>query len=1004
MLERVAWRAFPQEFRSRFDGELVASSEESDEDYEPPTRNISNLANIVGNGWRMRAKQRRQQLRAPTSVASFGRWVMVAATIAFVWKSGAFALPGSSGLDWFRFDEWKRGPLLQQNTPTGGDMGAHVWTPDVLRREILPSGRLIGWSDDWFGGMPVLQFYFPLPMYLIVALSLVLPSGIAFKLVTIAGSVALPWCAKRTMRYFGASEVLSTIAGLAMFVFILGRYYDWTGYGGTIFSTMSGEFSFSFAVALAVLFIGKFAYLMRTGRGRVGTGVVLAATGLSHLLPTIWALTAAIIIGVISIDRARWRRQFVDALAVGALGGGLAAFWLIPFATNLPYTNDMGWDRKRDFAQSLFPFLGAKPFADSAIIGVASAFALIGAIYAVGSLLRVSKPAVGVEPHHWIGIAIVVLPLVLGYSIWRGAVLAAVFVLVLAAGVTASMRGQKFDRLGMILTLLAGACAVTFVELPQFRLWNARVLPFWFLSVLLLAAVGAVRATELVGVGVQWLSRGHARVLPASARGHLGIASAAGSVFVAVGLPLGMMPSALPIPKVRAGMVGVQQARGTTDRSGASVWTKHNYDGYEGASGWPEYQGLMATAQTLGQQRGCGRAMWEYDSATIEKYGTTLALTLLPYWTKGCIGSMEGVYFESSASAPAHWINAALVSAPRTDAADGSPALSGPSNPQRGLAYPSFDLERGITKLRELGVRYYMAFSPIAVTAARTSTQLVEVAQSPSIDPASKALRTVWHFYEIRDYALVAPLTEQPVVVRGVGQSMTDGWLDAAMAAYAAPDAKYPKTLAADGPANWERTDVTIVKRLGEKTYGTGVHFTGPQTRAKLKTIRSCLRIAVKTAPIPPVLAPPSSTQITANGLRRGTTPRTRDEVPAKPCPNTDSEALRIAPQQPSVPTTKVSNIRMSSGKISFDVDRVNTPVVVRTSYFPNWKAKGAKGPYRTMPNLMTVIPIGRRVTLTYGLSRSDEVGYAASLLSILAVVGANPVRRLRRRKRVPLA
>jgi hypothetical protein len=241
MLERAAWRAFPQEFRSRFDGELVTNSQELDKDGEPSASHIANLTNIVGSGWRMRLSQRRQKWRAPTSVGSFGRWIMVVATIAFAWKSGAFALPGSSGLDWFRFDEWKRGPLLQQNTPTGGDMGAHVWTPDVVRREILPSGRLIGWSDDWFGGMPVLQFYFPLPMYLIVALSLVLPSGIAFKLVTIAGSVALPWCAKRTMRYFGASEPLPSIAGLAMFVFILGRYYDWTGYGGTIFSTMSAN-------------------------------------------------------------------------------------------------------------------------------------------------------------------------------------------------------------------------------------------------------------------------------------------------------------------------------------------------------------------------------------------------------------------------------------------------------------------------------------------------------------------------------------------------------------------------------------------------------------------------------------------------------------------------------------------------------------------------------------------------------------------------------------------
>ena len=36
---------------------------------------------------------------------------------------------------------------------------------------------------------------------------------------------------------------------------------------------------------------------------------------------------------------------------------------------------------------------------------------------------------------------------------------------------------------------------------------------------------------------------------------------------------------------------------------------------------------------------------------------------LLPYWTNGCIDSMEGLLFESSTTTPYHFINQAELSA-----------------------------------------------------------------------------------------------------------------------------------------------------------------------------------------------------------------------------------------------------------------------------------------------------------------------------------------------------
>lgn len=44
-------------------------------------------------------------------------------------------------------------------------------------------------------------------------------------------------------------------------------------------------------------------------------------------------------------------------------------------------------------------------------------------------------------------------------------------------------------RLGIFLGVLAGVFGVLFVLAPQGRLWNARLLPFWYLCLYLLAAV-----------------------------------------------------------------------------------------------------------------------------------------------------------------------------------------------------------------------------------------------------------------------------------------------------------------------------------------------------------------------------------------------------------------------------------------------------------------------------------------------------------------------------------
>ena len=109
--------------------------------------------------------------------------------------------------------------------------------------------------------------------------------------------------------------------------------------------------------------------------------------------------------------------------------------------------------------------------------------------------------------------------------------------------------------------------------------------------------------------------------------------------------------------------------------------------------------------------------------------------------------------------------------------------------------------------------------------------------------------------------------------------------------------------------------------------------------------------------------------------------------------------------------TVEVSNVAAGQSSMSFDVSEVGTPVLVRMSYFPNWKVDGAEGPYRVSPNLMVVIPTDTHVELRYGWVPVDIVSYLFTLIGILGVVWLTrqppvdmAVRSRRRPELVPAA
>ncbi len=722
----------------------------------------------------------------------------------------------------FTVKELQPSQLLKNTTPAGGDMGAHVWLPAYVKSSLLPHFQVTGWTPDWYAGFPALTFYFPGPIVAIALLSYVIKYNIAFKLVSVAGLVTLPvaaWAFGRLARLRFPGPACLAVATLP---YLFSR--EFTIYGGNIASTMAGEFCFSISLSLALVFLGVVARGLDTGRHRALAAVLLAAVGVSHLLPLFFAIVGAIVLAVMRVElinlRAWGRRLLAWTLPVLVVAGALIAFWALPFEHYLPYATDMGYQKITQYVSTLFP---AK-------------------------------------------------------DLW--------LFLIAAAGLVMSI--VRRNRTGGFLAVMTALSGLVFRFAPQARLWNARSLPFWYLCLYLLAGIafmevgsaladsfrhGTTRARSLIPVPI-------VTVLVA---------------MVWVNYPLRNLPFGRVTASGAYDWLGIR----SNDSSFVPSWVYWNYSGYQnpGKAREKEYFALVAEMRKLGNDPafGCGRAMWEYEPE-LDQMGTPDALMLLPYWTHGCIGSMEGLYYESSATTPYHFLNAAELS-------------EHPSDPVRGLDYPSSpDVAEGVQHLQMLGVKYFMAVTPNVEAQADADSNLRLVATvgpfpvSYTSGSTTSVKQRTWKIYEVADSAEVSALANQPVVMTGVSGGGKK-WLAGSESWYLDPT-RWDVYEAASGPKNWARV--------------------APN------------QALVPRTPLPPV---------------------------------------------------QVSAIHEGTESISFNVDRTGVPVLVKTSYFPNWQAHGARGVYRVTPNLMVVIPTADHVTLTYGYTAIDWLGFILSLLGLAAVV-----------------
>jgi hypothetical protein len=102
-----------------------------------------------------------------------------------------------------------------------------------------------------------------------------------------------------------------------------------------------------------------------------------------------------------------------------------------------------------------------------------------------------------------------------------------------------------------------------------------------------------------------------------------------------------------------------------------------------------------------------------------------------------------------------------------------------------------------------------------------------------------------------------------------------------------------------------------------------------------------------------------------------------------------------------TVPEDPVSDIVVEDHRITFSTEAVGVPHMVKVSYFPNWTATGAEGPWRATPSLMVVVPTANEVVIEFRDTWAETLGKLLSLGGVGAFAALG-VMRLRKERLNP--
>jgi len=319
--------------------------------------------------------------------------------------------------------------LVFSNTMvSGGDMGSHNYVA-WYSHEIFP--KLKWWSPDWYTGFPFLYFYPPLLYYLNDILSFIIPFNVAFKIITLLGTLLLPLAVYLCLHLLDFQFPIPSLGAVLSLGYLFLEKFSI--YGGNIPSTLAGEFSFSFGFALFFIFIGL---LFRDLKKKSPSFLTIIILGLMVLVHPFSVIVAILVGGLIFLGAIFWReakKTFWLLIKIFGLAFSLTAFWSLPFIALLGYASKMNWTKVINL-EEIFP--------SSLII-----FEILAGIALIYALIKRERRILSLV---YIMIASFIPFLFLNHSsIWNTRFLP--FILMTSLMITAYGLGSWFKDLGTLL-------------------------------------------------------------------------------------------------------------------------------------------------------------------------------------------------------------------------------------------------------------------------------------------------------------------------------------------------------------------------------------------------------------------------------------------------------------------------------------------------------------------------------------------------------------------------
>ena len=747
--------------------------------------------------------------------------------------------------------------VFTDTMPLGPDISAHAYPIWSALERMRDGGSFVGWDPGWFDGWVAFRYYPPLGALATEGMSLVLPFAIAYKLM-IALTV---WLMPVTAGYFAwrirRSRVDVAWAVIAVTAFLLTSTCYFCG--GSVLSALTGEYANVLGITLALWALGAFIGVLRGESSRIVLAIAVGLTALAHPLPTVWLAVAMIITFILMVAVRPRRLKFTRALVrvwppvlVGAL---LSVWWWLPFVSTRE------WMTAPDFPQL--------------------------------DLLGVFKAIPG----------------------WP------VLLLLVAIGALWAIRRR--DLAGLIMLSTAGFTVIVVLLITSGHLgtagtlWDARLMPYvllgsFWLAVLALRGIGDFamargnRSSEQLGR--KTFLRTYPREIAIAASTLLVICY---SAYVWGGLIPGITTQSTA--SVGSDKHGLPELNMTyTSSFGPLSWTNLGIAdsvgarllGQQKSPRWPQMQSLIDVMSAVGKEFGCARVLVDQQKTVIvdgTQYAWPFRFTgsLLPYWTQGCVKSVNGLQLDGTFLAPAIVQTDNLMS--------GDPETFG-----KWTTNLKTDLTRGATAMADLRVDYF-------VTREEWQAQAARKVGYPEISS-----KDGWVVFSVPTFPLVQAMTTEPYVITYADGSEIvnhDDWQSIA-SQYLNTDFETTDKFTLGGPSSWQRSDV-------------------------------------------------------------GTIP---DPVP--------------------LPKAAISDLSANGADISFSVDKIGVPVIVRRTPNANWVIDGADGPWPINPGFMVIVPTQNKVTLTLATPSSAVIGgwtSAAGVACLLALIGhdlwrdAQAVRRRRR-------